>query len=147
MKIQRQITLAANSEEIWTWLTQFEKIQIWNPSMIEEKPISTGKPRVGHTSEILIQEGSQKNWYRSEIKAYQPFSHLAIRLSGGNLGATPMHVDYRLQENNGSVTLDYLSTWQPKGFRLKLLHPLINMMAGRNATQSLATLKAKVESP
>lgn len=146
MLIQRTIFINASNKVVWDWLTEFEKLSTWNPTLLKEELISNGEPRAGFKSRILIREGKKEIWYDNEILEYRPYSLLRVSLEGGHLGKSPMTVDHALYEEGQGVRLEYESNWKPMGFMLKLLYPLISIMANKNATKCLEDLKSCIES-
>lgn len=140
MRIDKTILIDANPDKIWPWLIEFDKLSQWNKGMIEEKKISEGTPGVGFISTIAIKEGGKINWYENEIIEWIPNERLVILLRGKNLGKNPMHVSYDLSLVEEGTQLHYVSTWSPHGFMLKLLHPIIKMVANNNANKCIAKL-------
>ena len=145
MEIKHTIEVNTNKEVLWKWLTEFEKIKLWNKTILEEKPISNGEVKNGFKSNVLILEGKKKVWYENEITEYNPFRHLSITLKGGSLGKNPMAVHYTLNEINNKITLNYESYWKPAGLMLHLMLPIIKRMANQNAKTCLQELKTLIE--
>lgn len=145
MVIKRTILINTTPEEAWTWLTDFEKLRQWNPSMLREEVISTGEVIPGFKSRILIKEGKKEDWYDNEIIEYQPCTFLSISLEGGNLGKSPLVVDYSISREEQGIRLDYESRWTAIGLMFKLMVPIISRIANKNATKCLQDLKACVE--
>ncbi len=130
---------------LWEWLTDFNKLQKWNKSIVEEELISSGEVGIGFVTKVLIKEGKKNIWYENEILKYEPNKALSIALKGGSLGKSPMIVDYMIKENNGLSELSYSCTWKPVGFLLWLLHPIIKKMANKNVDDVLIELKKQIE--
>ena len=49
-----------------------EKIQLWNPDIVSEEPMTPGPPGVGAKSAVKIREGSRVVDYVSEVVTFQP---------------------------------------------------------------------------
>lgn len=145
MIIEKTILLKCTKELLWEWLTDFEKIKVWNPDILEEELISAGEVQPGYRSKMLILEGKKKNWYENEILTFQPGQQLSTVLRGGGLGEGPMAVDYHIQEQGDAIELRYRSSWEPIGLFLKVMHPIIKIVANKNADNCLKRLKEKVE--
>lgn len=140
MHIEQTRRIEASKEEIWTFLTDFERMKSWMPDLVDEVPITAGPTRVGSTSRIRMKEGGKVVEYESEIRAYEPSSRLEVELRGGSLGKNPMCLTYRSSSVTGSTELAYTAAWQPHGFILRLLHPLIAVMSRRNTRAALDKL-------
>ena len=145
MKLNKTITINCTAEELWDWLVTFEKNQQWNECLLEVKKISDGEVKEGFKSRILMQEGKKKVWYDEEILEYSPHDRLKIALKGGNLGKSPMIVDYQIIPNNANVKINFTSSWMPKGLILKLFHKAITKASDKNAEQELQSLKKQIE--
>lgn len=145
MIIKKSIALNCSKEKLWEWLTEFEKIKSWNPDILEEEVISSGEVQPGFKSRMLILEGRKKNWYENEIQVFEPESELSTLLRGGGLGEGLMRVDYQIEVRGNQLELFYKSSWKPIGLFLKMMHPLIKIVANKNASDCLKRLKANVE--
>jgi hypothetical protein len=117
----------------------------WNPTIVSEEATSSGEPGVGFKSKVMIKEGSNINEYDSEISSYLPGQQLGIILRGASLGKGPMKVDYYLLEEKGETVLRYESRWEPHGIMLKLMSPIITIMARKNVDDVMGRLKKLAE--
>jgi len=145
MKITKTILIDCNRNVLWSWLTEFEKLQKWNSTIVKEEAISTGEPQKGHKSKVLIREGKREIWYDNEIIEYQPGNLLRIALSGGTLGKHPMLVNYQINEIEDQIELTLNSYWKPSGILLHLLYPFIKIKATKNTVEVLQSLKHQIE--
>lgn len=145
MNITKSIQIDCKKEELWSWLTDFEKLKKWNKTIVEEQHISEGNTRKGFKIKVLIKEGNRKIWYNNEIMVYQPNELLRIALSGGTLGTNPMIVEYVITKNNNQLELTLESKWKPSGFMLKLFYPFIKIKATKNTVEVLKELKNQIE--
>jgi len=145
MEIEKTLQINCTEHELWPWLTEFDKIQKWNTSILKEVLISKGEIKKGFLSKILIKEGKKDIWYENEILEYQPIHYLKISLKGSSLGKSPMIVEYRTSLQNNQLVLFYKTKWKPVGVLLKLLHPFIKKMSIKNIETTLSELKRLVE--
>lgn len=145
MLVTKTIHINMPPERLWPVLVEAAHIERWMPSLVSDEPISTGPTRVGYQSKMKIREGKNVVAYTSEITVYEPVSHLAMRLTGGNLGEGPMQVHYRLTPQEGGTQLKYESHWTAHGLLLKLMSPLIGLMSRFNANEEMKRLKAYAE--
>lgn len=145
MRIERKVKLAASQERVWHLLTDEESLKAWNPDIVEIRPLSPKEspplPEVGERSIMIIKEGSGTAEYESEIIESIPNRKLSISLHGGSLGVNPMIVNYELETHDGATGLTYSSKWQPSGFFLRVLTPLISIMARKNIDLSMERLR------
>jgi len=145
MTILKSIQIDSKKEELWSWLTEFEKLKKWNKTIIKEEHISKKEAKIGYKTKVLIREGSREIWYNNEILVYQPNECLRIALSGGTLGKNPMIVEYLINEKNNQLELTLESNWKPSGFILKMFYPFIKVKATRNTVEILQELKNQIE--
>lgn len=145
MKIRKLVQIDCSKEELWSWLTEFEKIKKWNSTIVKQEQVSQGETKEGFKTKVLIKEGRTSHWYNNEIMTYRPNEILQLVLSGGNLGKNPMFVEYLIKEKNNKIELSLSSQWRPSGFILKLLYPLIKIKAAKNTEEVLQELKKQIE--
>ena len=145
MEISKSVTLKTTPDNLWIWLTEMDKLQQWNPSIVKEELISDGPARSGFLSKMLLKEGNKEVWYDSEILTYQPTDLLIIQLSGGSLGKSPMRVEYELKNLGEKVQLTYRNFWKPVGFFLWLMHPIIKSVSAKSIETSLGRLKECID--
>lgn len=145
MDIHKSIQIDCTKEELWSWLTEFDKLRKWNKTIVEEQHISEGEARKGFKTKVLIKEGSKTIWYNNEIMEYQSNKHLRISLSGGTLGKHDMIVDYLINEMENRVELILKSHWKPSGVILNIFYPLIKRKATKNTEEILLELKQQIE--
>ena len=141
MRIEHSIETRTTPESLWTLLTEPEQIKRWIPELISDEPTNPGQEGVGTKTRMRLKEGSKIVEYGSEITAFTPQEHLGLRLTGGNLGASPMDVDYRLSPVERGTAVHYTSTWQPRGIFLRLLSPLLTAMSKRNIRSQFQRLR------
>jgi carbon monoxide dehydrogenase subunit G len=144
MEIKKTKTFNCTTEELWSWLNDFQKVKQWNKSILDEKHISIGEVRKGFITEVLINEASTQTWYKSEILDYKIHQLLKFSLKGGKLGKNPMIVEYVLIDQNNKTLLNYKCSWEPGSFILKMAQPLITSITNNNAKNALNELSKLV---
>ena len=146
MEIQKQVNIQASQEKIWTLLTDSEEIKKWNPEIIEDTPLTNEILQKGAQSKLLMKDGSQEVEYLTEIMEVVTNEKLDMSLSGDPLGKSPMFISYVIKSNdNQSIDMTFKSSWRPTEFWLRVMSPLIKMMANSNADQSIGRLKKLAE--
>jgi len=58
-----------------------------------------------------------------------------------------MSIDYRLAPEGTGTVLNYEARWEAHGFMLKLMSPIITVMARRNTVEAMSRIKDLVENP
>lgn len=144
MEILKTITIGASCTAIWDLITKSESIAKWSAYYKDDRPVSSGEPRVGFRSKSVVQAGRRTVEFESEITAYQPASHLGFTLSGKWLGKMPLNVNYWLDGNGSTTILRYKSSWHATGF-FKLIALPFSFMLNRLVTKELTALKALAE--
>lgn len=145
MEIQKSIIIDCKKEKLWIWLTEFEKLKIWNKNIVEEQHISNGEVKKGYKTKVLIKEGKGENWYNNEILEYERNNLLRIALSGATLGKNDMTVEYLIKKKGEYAELFIKSHWKPSGLILKLFYPIIKIKATKNTEEVLLELKQQIE--
>ena len=146
MEIEKQLNISASQDKVWKLLTDSEEIKKWNPEIIEDTPLTEETLQKGAQSKLLMKEGSGQAEYLTEIIEVVTNEKLDMSLSGGPLGQSPMFISYIIKNNdNNSVAMTFKSSWKPKEFWLRVMSPLIKMMAQSNTDQSMSRLKELAE--
>ena len=145
MNIERTIHIERSPADLWPWLTETERVQRWNPGIVSDEPTTPGPTGVGTRTKMKLREGSEIVDYDTELTAYEPDRLVALEMRGGKLGASPMHVRYTVSSLNGGSELRYRATWRPREMTLRLMSPLIAIVACRQCRRSLAGLKELAE--
>ncbi len=141
MNIEHEIRIDRAPEALWPWLIETERVQRWNPSIVSDEATTPGPTGVGTRTKMKLREGSKIVDYETELTAYEPDSLVALEMRGGNLGASPMLVRYALSPAGRGTELRYQATWRPRGLMLRLMSPVISIVARRECRRSLARLK------
>ena len=145
MNIERTILIERSPADLWPWLIETERVQRWNPSIISDEPTTPGPAGVGTRTRMKLREGSRVTEYTTELTAYEPDRRVALEMRGGNLGARPMVVRYALSPLSGGTELRYQARWRPREVVLRLMSPLIGIVARKQCRRSLARLKELAE--
>jgi uncharacterized protein YndB with AHSA1/START domain len=141
------IELRTTPEHLWPLLVDPAQIRRWNPEVVRDEPLTPGPPGVGSTSAVWIREGRREVRYESEVLTFDPLERLVIRLTGGSLGEGPMLVSYAVSPSSSAdhLTLRVTGSWQPVGWVLRLLAPLLGILARRNSRAALERLRQLAE--
>lgn len=137
---KRQID--TDAETLWQLLTDPDHTRHWMPEVESIQPRDPMAGGVGTISDMKIREGKKLVDYEEEITAWTPGAHLGLVLRGGNLGDSPMQLDYRLQPTQDGVELQYTGQWAPTEWHLRLLGPLISWIGRRHGCKTLDRLEA-----
>ena len=146
MKITSTVDIACTRDRVWRLLTEPERIREWNTDLIRDETLTEGPVGVGTKSRMLIREGAKEVWYDGEILEYQQPEVLTMQLTGGSLGSGPMTIRYGVSGTDGALTVRFDSDWTAHGLVLRLMEPLIALMARRNAKGAMHRLKEVAES-
>ena len=119
-----KIAIETTPKALWAVLTDPKHTRHWMPEVESIAPRTPDSEGVGTISDMTIREGNKLVEYIEESSAWSPGSHLGIVLSGGSLGASPMHLDYRIHPHGDRVELEYTGRWQPTEWTMRLLSPL-----------------------
>ena len=146
MNIEKDLSIKTSAETLWNYLVDQDLLMKWNPDILKiEFPELRPVAKKGAKSKLFIREGANTTEYESEIVEFLPHQRLIVTLRAKTLGSSPMYVDYQLQSAGSQMKMKYSATWQPKEFKLRVLSPLIGVMAGKNAEATLEKLKQLAE--
>ncbi len=146
MHIEHTIKTVTTPDDLWILLTEPDQIKRWIPELVSDEPTTPGPAGLGTRTRMRLREGSKVGEYATEITVFEPSEHLELRMTGGNLGAGPMVVDYRLMTRKDGTTLRYTSTWRPQGLLLRLLSPLITYISKKKTRSQLERLRSIADS-
>jgi uncharacterized protein YndB with AHSA1/START domain len=151
MRVTYTNEFRCSANHLWRFLDEPELQKRWMKGVLDNQPTSEGPPGVGSTFRMKIQEGRKAADYDGKITAYDRPRHLAVDLSGGNFPAgMVVHVDYRLSEENGSTSLDYvaeMTSCSRMPWYMRLLMPLGKVFMKLQLRSFMKTLKRLAESP
>ena len=145
MNIKRRIEIGKTPADLWPWLTETERIQRWNTDVVSDEPTTPGPAAVGMRTHMKVREGSRVVDYETVLTVYDPEKAVALEMRGGSLGANPMLVSYLLRPVGQGSELIFTSAWQPQGILLRLMSPLIGVMARSKIRGTLSRLKQLAE--
>ncbi len=145
MNFDHRVDVETTAEELWPLLADDQHMMRWSPDIVSVETTTSGPPGVGTRSAVQIREGSRVVDYDSEILTFEPCTCLRIQLTGGSLGASPMVVTYSITPRQDRIELTYSARWRAVGLMLRLLAPVITIMAKRNARAAMDRLKRLAE--
>ncbi len=145
MRMTRTCDFQAPPEVVFSYIHLAEKHKAWMKGLVSEKSLDDSPDGVGNVTMMTMREGSNVREYRVETISYDPPRHVAITMSGGNLGNMVMYVDYRLTDLGGSCRLEYEAKMEIQGWFHKLLSPLFTIMGGRQLDKMFKSLKQAAE--
>lgn len=141
------IEIDQSPEQVWSWLSEFDKKQQWMKGLLEEQWIEGRPGAKGSRFIVKIKEGPSVTPYEGVVLDAQRPRFLRCSMTGG-CGKTPMtmEVGYRLIDLGGRTQLEYEcgARMETGGF-LKLMMPLLTWFGKMQARSFHKTLKTLVE--
>jgi hypothetical protein len=145
MKVPFAMEVDCTPEILWTYLAEPSKQKLWMKGLESVEPEGDGPLATGSTAKMRIREGGRIAEYLSTIIAYEYPKHLAVAVTGKNFGDSALNLDYRLTDLAGRTRLDYLCSFEPKQFFMKLIMGLFAPFMRKQFTSFMATLKQLAE--
>jgi carbon monoxide dehydrogenase subunit G len=145
MRIPYSIEIDCPPELLWTYLEDPAKLPLWMKGLVSFEPQGEGPPGPGSVAILRIKEGGKVSEYHSTLTAREPFEHLAIVMTGKNLGKSQINVDYRLTDLGGKTRLDYLCTCGSAGFFMRIMVALFSFLMKKQLAGFMKTLKGLAE--
>ncbi len=145
--LQRQIDINAIPADIFPWINNLKKMNMWNPWSTQDAKsvIAYDGPDEGPGA-IYTWAGGKMGQGKFQIIDVTAPDSINCRLLMIKPMAADNLVSFDIRKTNGATTV----TWKMSGknsFMSKLMHTLMNMdkMVGRDFDKGLANLKALVE--
>ena len=147
MELKDAIDIDRPPEQVWEWLSDFDKKKLWMKGLVDEK-WNEGPPGVkGSRFEVRIKEGAGVSVYEGTVLEAQKPRFFRSRMSGG-CGKEPMtmEIEYRLVDRGGRTTVEYACEPKMKvGGFVKLFLPLLAWFAKKQARSFHRNLKKLAE--
>jgi hypothetical protein len=145
MRIRYSIEVDCPPELLWTYLEDPAKLLLWKKGFESIEPQGDDPRGLGSISIQRTGGGGKVAEYQSQLTAREPFEHLAIVMTGQNLGKSEMHVDYRLTDLGRKTQLDYLFSWEVANPFVSLMIDLFSFLIKKHHGGGLKTLKRLAE--
>lgn len=138
------ITIQAPPERVFPYLEEGDKLTQWVGMMSKSESLTGDAPGVGHKfRDTYLMQGGKTMEAIGEIVGYEKDKFLKAEMICDGFD---MVVEYHLRPENGQTRLDFHSESTYKGnWLVKLMAPLITMIAQRQLKKDLAKLKSLVE--
>lgn len=147
MELNDAVEIGRPPEQVWEWLSDFEKKKLWMKGLLEERWTEGAPCAAGSRFEVRIKEGPGASVYRGTVLEAEKPRRIRSTMTGG-CGKEPMTIDveYRLTDRGGRTMVEYVC--EPKMevrgvFRLML--PLFTWLAKRQARSFHRNLKKLAE--
>jgi len=140
------IEIAAPPSKIFEFMTDPKHLRVWQPDVVEARPLPPGGLQVGAHVGATVQEYGRRFDVDLLVASMKRNEHIAYRLEAPTVSA---HVEYQLVQWGKQTLVVSTTAMRPKGF-LRSLYPLlqglIKRMVQRKMTSRLLLLRAAVES-
>jgi len=148
MELNDAVEIGRPPEQVWEWLSDFDKKKRWMKGLLEEKWTEGAPGAAGSRFEVRIKEGPGVSVYEGTVLDAERPRRLRSRMTGG-CGKEPMtiEVEYRLLDRGGRTQVEYACAPQMKvSGALRLFLPLFGWFARKQAKSFHRNLKKLVES-
>jgi carbon monoxide dehydrogenase subunit G len=130
---------------LWSYLENSAKQKQWMKGLESVEPEGEGPVGVGSVAKLRIKEGGRIAEYRSRVVEREPYTHLAVAVTGKNFGNAEMRIDYRLTDLGGRTRLEYDCAFVGGGFVMKVMMALFGWFLKKQLTSFMGTLKRLAE--
>lgn len=144
MQFPLEIQIDRPPTVVWEYLVEPAKMQQWMTGLKKVEQVSSGPNSAGAEHRITFEERGKVAEMKVVNTAFKPPHHIAIDMSGGNMGKLVMHVDYKLSDLGGKTRLNYVASCQLRGLYW-LLAPLLKLAGNSQAKKFLNNLKRVAE--
>lgn len=139
------VVVARPAAEVWTWITEPERVKQWVSWLVEIRTTETGPPRAGMTEVWVMDDPNMKQRIEIDgtITEVVPEQRLGVSISlpGQFEGTTT----YTLTEVEGGTRLETDGRFKYTNAVVALLEPLVTPEADKKMRADLARLKALAE--
>ena len=129
-------------EEVFAFVTDFEKTPQWRPAVLELKVTSEGPVGVGTTYREMSRFMGRRRETAAEVTEFEPNEKFAVKVTGTPIGAIQATFTFTTVE--GGTRLDTAGQAAPDGL-FKLLQPLIRAATVKQMNTDNANLKRLLE--
>lgn len=138
---ENTVTIERPTEDVFTFLADFENVPTWNDAIEETTKTSPGPVGVGtrYRQTRSIPRRSEEGF---EVTVFQPMSRLAIE---GQLGPFRTRASYELTPMAGGTRLTNEVSLEPTSGVLRLVAPLAVPRVKAAVAENLGNLKQVLE--
>lgn len=141
MKLETSIVINRPAEQVWAYVTNFEKSSEWNPATLEMRLTSDPPVRKGSAYVWVGQFLGRRIETNAEVTAFEPNREFAYKIVSGPFPGT---ASTTLEAANGGTRVTLTSEADMGGF-FKLAEPVMAAMSKRQLEGMLANLKDILE--
>ncbi|HNO69490.1 MAG TPA: SRPBCC family protein [Pseudomonadota bacterium] len=141
LRTEARIDIARPAAVVFPWLVEGPKLHKWVSGLESFEP-QNSEPQVGQKVQMVLVRDGHRYEVTREFTAYTPPTLLQVQLEHSEFSD---QIEYTLVEHDGATTLTERSTAHYKDLLYRLLVPLLSRDTERSMNESLATLKALVE--
>ena len=140
-KLEQSVVINRPIEEVFAFVSDFEKSPQWMAELVEAKQTSAGSLGVGTTLSGVAQPLGRRAESTQEVTEYKPNRRFAIKSTSGPVASEDA---YTFESVAGGTKVTRVVEAELGGF-FKLAEPLIVRMMGRQFETNFAHLKDLLE--
>ncbi len=123
------IESSRTAEDAFAYLSAFDNIRDWDPSVVFARRLDEGSLSVGSAFEVVVRQGSKETPLRYEVRAFDPGVSITVEA----IASSYRSLDLITVVGNGTgSTVTYDALLEPRGL-LRLATPLVKRAFGRLA--------------
>ena len=123
------IESSRTAEDAFAYLSAFDNIRDWDPSVVFARRLDGGSLSVGSAFEVVVRQGSKETPLRYEVRAFDPGVSITVEA----IASSYRSLDLITVVGNGTgSTVTYDALLEPRGL-LRLATPLVKRAFGRLA--------------
>ena len=148
MNIQVSTVVNDSADVIFTYLTETEKLKLWQTFLVESESLSNGTIGVGSKfRNVMSHPGFDTSGIVTleligEVLVFEPNKQLKIR---GESNIANLIIDYRLYQVDDKTTIQQTADFELQGFLLRSISNLMNGFLVDQFQADLTKLKLLVE--
>jgi len=141
MKIESSIVINRPIEDVWTYVSDFEKASVWNPATLEMRLTSEGPLQQGSSYVWVGQWLGRRIESNCEVTAFEPGREFAYKIVSGPFPGAASTI---LEPAADGTRVTMRSEGEIGGF-FKLAEPVVAAMSKRQIESMLGNLKDILE--
>ena len=142
MRIEHTITIERPVNEVFSYMTNLERMPEWQSSLAEMRQESDGEMRVGTRLREVRKFLGRQMQSTLEVTEWEPDRRWALRVVEGPV---EYRVDHILEPADGGTRLHWVGEGEPGRF-FRLAEPLVARQAERQFGGDFQTMKDILES-
>jgi len=143
MLIENKITINKSLKDTWAFYNDEQNVLKWVEGLKSFKVLEGEPGKVGSTSTMTVEAPNGKEMqFVEKVLVLEPEKRFSNHMDGPGMSFT---IDARFTGDDSSTTIVSTTDYQPKGFFMKMMMPLMKGQMRKQSQKNFDKLKSLVE--